>query len=328
MIAFPERSAMSSEPWLPDRLVLHLRGDWGFANLHRVCGWIGSGTCSHAGPGSQFAIWNGRGFSDNVRAVANGDVDVAVTTPSTFVTAALDGRGPYEGTAFPHLRALGQIPQDDRLILAVHPSLQVTSFADIQRRRAPLRISTGLMDGTNLVGWAVGRIMECEGISREALESWGGGYIEAELPNHAALSDGRANALFNEAISTQMWQDIAREGWTFLDMSDETLSRLEADYSWRRKGLAAGHFEGVEHPVMTLDFSDFLVVVREDMSDDLAYLIARVMSETRDRLERFYRDTPPARSGVTWPLDPTQMAQTPIPLHPGAERYYRDNGHL
>jgi TRAP-type uncharacterized transport system substrate-binding protein len=52
------------------------------------------------------------------------------------------------------------------------------------------------------------------------------------------------------------------------------------------------------------------------------------MCERREAIERQYAHIPPHRSPVTYPLDPVKIAQTSIPLHPGAERYYRDAGVL
>jgi hypothetical protein len=50
--------------------------------------------------------------------------------------------------------------------------------------------------------------------------------------------------------------------------------------------------------------------------------------ETRDLIEVQYRHLAPERSPITYPLEPKKMAQTPFPLHPGAERYYREAGLL
>src|SRR5262245_24568883 len=138
---------MTAEPRLNRSITLHFYGDWGQANLHRVCGWLAQEVGDRSGPHSRFAIWNGRGGTDAVRAVGRGQVDVALSTPAAFVTTALDGRGPYRGEAFPHLRALGSVPQLDRLVLAVSAEVGVRSFADIRERRIPLRIATSPDDG-------------------------------------------------------------------------------------------------------------------------------------------------------------------------------------
>ena len=76
------------EPKISRPLVLHLRGDWGTANLHRICGWIAQELADRAGPGTRIATWNSRGCVDAVRAVGYGEVDIALTTPA----AARPGR--------------------------------------------------------------------------------------------------------------------------------------------------------------------------------------------------------------------------------------------
>jgi len=322
---------MPDAPHLDRSLTLHFYGDWGQANLHRVCGWLAQEVGDRSGPHSRFAIWNGRGGTDAVRAVGRGHVDLALATPAAFVTMALDGCGPYAGEAFPHLRALGSVPQTDRLVLAVSAEAGIRSFADLRERRAPLRIATSQDDGVNHIGLAVQRIMTLAGVSRATLESWGGSYLEEERPlpciRHAR--EGRANAVFHEAIMTTWWQELAdSRDLTFIPIEPTVLDRLGREYNWPRAVLPAGYFRGLDAPLETLDFSDFLVVVRADMPEDVAHLITWCMSETRAALEAQYRHIPPARSPVSYPLDPAEMARTPLPLHPGAERYYKEHGHL
>jgi uncharacterized protein len=64
------------------------------------------------------------------------------------------------------------------------------------------------------------------------------------------------------------------------------------------------------------------MMTSSDLDDDVAYAVAWVLGETRHLLEGQYRHLPLERSPVTYPLDPPTMGRTPIPLHPGAARYY------
>jgi len=320
-----------AEPRLERPVTLHFAGDWGQANLHRVCGWLAQELGDRAPSGSRFAIWSARGGTDSVRAVGRGEVDVALTTPAAFAAAALDGRGRYAGEPFPQLRALGSVPQNDRLVLAVDADLDVASFADLRARRVPLRIATSPDDGVNHIGQAVQEIMSRAGIPRAALESWGGGYVEFERPNACidVMRAGQANAVFQEAIMTPWWQGLAEQRpLRFLPIESSVLDSLEADYSWPRGTLPAGYLRGLDTTLETLDFSDFLLLVRAEMSEDVAYVLAWCLGETRSVLERQYAHLPPDRSPVSYPLVPARMAQTPVPLHAGAERYYREFGHL
>lgn len=322
---------MPDAPHLTRSITLHFYGDWGQANLHRVCGWLAQEVGARCGPHSRFAIWNGHGGTDAVRAVGRGQVDVALSTPAAFVTMALDGRGPYVDEALPHLRALGSVPQTDRLVLAVDAKRGIHSFTELRERRTPLRIATSPDDGIGHIGLAVQRIMTLEGVPRAALASWGGGYLEAEhpLPCITRAREGQADAVFHEAIMTPWWQELANSrDLTFIPIDAPVLDQLEREYSWPRAVLPAGYFRGLDTALETLDFSDFLVMVRADMPEDVAYLLTWCLSETRAALEAQYRHIPPERSPVTYPLDPAKMARTPIPLHPGAVRYYSEHGYL
>ena len=57
------------------KLELHFMGDWGWANLHRMAGWLGSQVMECAAPGSRYAIWSTPfAASETVTAVAEGEV--------------------------------------------------------------------------------------------------------------------------------------------------------------------------------------------------------------------------------------------------------------
>jgi TRAP-type uncharacterized transport system substrate-binding protein len=308
-------------------VTLQLQGDWGQANLHRICGWLAQEFNDRAGPGSRAATWSGRGGSDAVEAVAARRIDLAMLVPAYFGHSARQGRGMFEGRPHPDLRALGVLPQDDRLVLAVGAEHGIATFADLRVTKLPLRIATSQDDGVNTVGYAVTRLLAAHGVTRELLRERGGAFLEDErpFPPIAWYRDGLADAVFHEAIMSPEWQraTAARET-TFVAMEPEPLARLEQELGWPAATLRAGYLPGVDDDVPTLDFSDFLVLVHEDMPDDVAYLLTWCMGETGEAIERQYRHIPPDRSPVGYPLDPERMRRSPIPLHPAAERYYEE----
>jgi len=316
-------------PRLERPLTLHFKGDWGQANLHRICGWLSQEVVDRAPAGTRVAIWNGRGGVDSVLAVAEGEVDMALATPAAFVSMAADGRGPYGGTRHAHLRALATLPQRDRLIIALARDAGIASFAEWRDRSAGLRIATCPDDGVNHIGLAAQRLMAACGIDRATLEDWGGGYLEDERPFPCLdwLREGRVDGVIQEAIMTPHWQRAATERpLAFLHVDGDVLAELDRNYGWPAATVPAGYLQGMDEELRTLDFSDFLMIVRDEMADDIAYLLTWCLVQTRDALERQYRHLPPERSPVTWPLDPQAMARTSIPLHDAAARCYRDLG--
>jgi hypothetical protein len=308
------------EPKIDRSFTLHFRGDWGTANLHRVCGWVGQELVDRSGPDTRVAIWNGRGFTDSVRAVGRGEVDIAMATPTAFLTAALDGRGVYGGEKFPHLRALGVVPQRDRLVMAVHRDLNVTTFAQLRDKAPELRLATSVNDGVNHVGIGAHALLERSGIE---VTGWGGWFLEDERPFETLdhVLAGRANAVIHEAVMLPHWQQLAPD-YHFLPVEQDVLAGLEDDYGWLAATVEDGYFPGAGG-FRTLDFSDFVMLTTTDLDDDIAYAVAWILGETREVIEKQYRHLPPERSPITYPLDPVTMGKSPIPLHPGAARYYQ-----
>jgi hypothetical protein len=87
--------------------------------------------------------------------------------------------------------------------------------------------------------------------------------------------------------------------------------RVNVPYRCRcRAEVAADRFPGLSAPFQALDFSDFLLVCRDDFPDDIAYVIAAVMCETPKLLESQYRHIPAKDNPVTYPLKPQKIAAT------------------
>lgn len=308
---------------------LRFMGDWGAINLTRICGWLAQEVWDHTPGDTRSLIYTGRGNADNLRAVAQGEVDVAVVTPSTFAEMALRGRGLFEGEAYPYLRALGEVPHVDRLLFAVRQDLGVTSLAEIRDGRVPLRLAISPNDGVSFPGYAAHRVLAGSGIAPEKLQEWGGTILEHERPFECLddLNEGRADAVFHEAIMTPNWRDLANEhDLSYLPVESEVLDEVEQEFGWRRAVVEQGYLRGLEAGVETLDFSGYLVAVREDMPDDVAYLLAWILGETTSKLESQYHHLPADRSPVAYPIDRQTLASTAIPLHRAAADYYQRAG--
>ncbi len=315
------------EPRLKRVITLQFQGDWGAANLHRILGWLSQEIVDRTGPGSRVGIWSGRGGLDAVQAVGHRQVDIALAVPSAFVPMTLQGKGIAKGEAFANLRALGTMPQTDRLVVAIRGDYGIRSFEDFRRKAPKLRIASSPDDGVNTVGYAAHRLMEAAGLPRRLIEEWGGTYVERERPNDciSLVRRGEADAIIHEAIMTEWWQDLANSSdIAFLPIEEKTLATMMHEYLWPSATLPAGYLRGIGETLTTLDFSDFLMIARDDLPEDIAYLLAWCMCERREVLDRFYAHIKPERSPVTYPLVPKKIATTSIPLHPGAERYYRE----
>jgi uncharacterized protein len=209
--------------------------------------------------------------------------------------------------------------------------LGITSYEELRQRKPAIRIATDADDGTSHLGYMARRMMEAHGISEADLDSWGGRYVNAPRPELVLelMREGMVDGVIMEAIMTPWWREVVeRRDIEFLSCEEAVLKGLERRYGWRQRILPANSFKRQHEPVVSLDFSHFVVFVRQDMPEDIAHVLTWCLVETRDLLEKQYRHLEPDRSPVSWPLEPAKMAQTPFPLHPGAERYYRSAGLL
>ncbi len=312
----------------------HLRfvGDWGTANFHRICAWLCEEFCKRSGPRSRVAIWSIRGGGiEAIDLVEEGEADLCLVTPAMLMPAALDGRLIFKGRAAPHLRSLGVLPQNDRMIFAIRPELGIRSFADLRRQAPALRLATSRNDGTNFIGFVARQFLNAHGLDEQTLSSWGCNFVEDTNPRDSLqrAQDGEVDAVLQEAIMTPWWATIVETG-KFIPLPAEqaALQTLETTCGLRSNPLQAGFWAGVNEPLPALDFSDFLVLVRDDMPDDVARLLTWCLVETRAAIERQYHHLPPLRSPLSVPMVPSAMARPSIPLHPAALNYYLEAGHL
>ncbi len=321
---------MAEKLW--PRTELKMVGDWGVANFHTLVGLLSANMRFRSEPRSRFWILTGTGYRDNIEAVARGEVDLGVTTPLDVpLEWAREGKHMFAGRPYPFLRTLGYYPQDDRLIFAVREDTGVTSFADIRERKSPLRLASSSRHEDNFQTYVIDRVLEAHGIAPGDFEKWGGKWLGSERPQTclAYAVQGEANAAFFEGIMTPGWYEwVEKYKVRFIPFERDALASLQRDYGLRPATLAKGRL-GAPGDVPCLDFSHWAVFVRDDMDEDVAYRVTAVLVEHRAEMEARFRHIPVERSPMTYPVDPHKMWKgLGAPLHPGAERYYREHGYM
>lgn len=222
---------------------------------------------------------------------------MCVATP-VMLSDALAGVRLFHGEPMPDLRALGVLSQNDRLVLAIDAKYGVKTFAELRATRPALTIAASVDDGTNFIGHISRRYMAAHGIDESVLASWGGRYVTSVRPDQAlaAAAEGQADAVLQEAIMTPWWREIMEcqdRLMNALPAEEDALGKLETSLGYRRNALPAGYWSTLEAPIAALAFSDFALLVRKDMPDDIAHLMAWCLVETRDALERGYSHLEP-----------------------------------
>lgn len=255
--------------------------------------------------------------------MSEGDADLAVGF-STSSYWAYNGLVDYEGKPLTSLRALvGGLNRPHRLGIVCRQDLGITSLKEIKDKQMKVRLITVQRGGA---GEALARLtLDAYGMSYDDIIKWGGSVNHIDLPVAIQqMQDGQADLMIhNVGYKQPDFTELAlRQPVVFLGIEPEIEKFLCENYGYE-PGIKVekGEFTGVEEDVNTIGYpSTFFASDR--MSDELAYTITKAICENKEKLAA-------AHSSLEV-FDPTQ-AWLPeknglIPLHPGAEKYYKEKG--
>jgi TRAP transporter TAXI family solute receptor len=191
---------------------------------------------------------------------------------------------------------------------------------EIKEKKLPVKIYTQ----------PIGALGEFAG--RQLLRAIGTGYTEIKAlggtTTHVgynvivdAFKDGRADVLF--AVVTPKHpsvSEIANDGNVkFLGLDAETTKAL-LPLGYVAATMPANTFKGQSEPVTTVGFPTVLITNKE-LPEDVAYTVTKTVLENKDALVRGHGGLAAFDPKTAW-----QPEKVGIPLHPGAEKAYREKG--
>lgn len=278
----------------------------------------------HLGPPYPFTIGVSPAWCSGLngaKLVASGKLDLVWLNPSIIPSMAVRGVGPFR-RKYP-LRALAVFPSWDRLVIAVSPKLGVRTMEELIEKKPKMNVSIAVND---CVDFAIKMLLKAHGISQQDFINWGGTVDEVVRPSNPHRREGIVSGDVHIVIDEGMdsWGDVAvANNMIFLSYSEKVLQKLE-HYGFRRARLDHGRIAGINEPTTVVDFSGWPIVVHETFPADLAYHITGVLDKIREEIPYDAAETPSMRSLCTH----TEAGPLDFPLHPGAERYYREKGYL
>ena len=255
-------------------------------------------------------------------AVARGDLDLAFVNPSAMLTQAYRGTGLYSEPL--PVRVIASYPSYDRFVAAVQPQLGVTSLAEIAERKPALRVSVR-EDATHSTRVLLDQLLPMYGFTLDDFVSWGGSLQLNGPPGDArrleGIRDGSIDVVFDEGIPT--WLNVGLEnGLAPLELEEDVMAGMEA-IGWRRVALPKERFPLLERDVVTIDYSGWPLYTREGLPEEMAYKVCAAIAQRAEYIRWEESYTGIAQIGVE-----TEATPLDVPLHPGAERWYRENGYL
>lgn len=246
------------------------------------------------------------GDGTNVR--INARVDFGVTSSAMLSSAY---RGQYK-----NLRLVAKIEDPFYFLVAAKKESGIKDFAAIKQNHLPVRLAGA--DGTMLT------ILKYYGITSEDIETWGG---KMRVSNEDAIKgdfDIISGFLASPALNPEssIWTTLSQKFDLYFFQLPEELLQSIAQQNVDAEIVEAQHslLRGVNRRIKTLGRSGESVFARDDTPEQAAYDLARAIDENHGALKWFIR---------IYTYDPKTVWQNfGVPLHPGAERYYREAGYI
>lgn len=247
---------------------------------------------------------------ENMALISQQQSDLAIALADT-VYDAYHGNGAFDGRAVEDARALASIYPNAVQIVTLADS-GISGLDDLKGKR----VSVGAPgSGTEVNAKAV---LTSNGISYDDFEPQRLNFNETA----DALRDGDIAAGFwsvgpptSSILNLAATRDIK-----MLSLTDaQVAAATEEEPVFAPYTLKAGLYEGMDEEVPTISIPNVLVV-NAAMDEEMAYQITKNMFEHVDDLIAVH----PAANDTTPEF---ALSSTPIPMHPGAIRWYEEAGH-
>jgi TRAP transporter TAXI family solute receptor len=268
--------------------------------------------------GSTIDVLPFAGGVGNALILEKGDADLGFLFSAT-ANWAIQGRVAYSKKIDVITGLVGGLDKYYAGVMATKRS-GITSLEEVAKKKLPVKFVAQPMGSAS--EFSMRLILEAYGMTYEQIKSWGGAVTPTSTGvAQAQMVDGKADVWINMvtaghpsiselAISTDL---------VFLPLSDEVIKKLTA-YGYEKTFLPAKSFKGQDRDVPLVGWPTILLAHRE-LKPEVAYLLTKTTVENKEKLVKGhagFKDFSPADA---WKLD-----RYGIPLHPGAEKYYRDKG--
>jgi len=281
-----------------------------------MCIAIGNGSGEDFRPSLRMAT----GSPILAHAVAEGRLEMAMINPSALLTQAYRGIGLFP-KALP-LRIIGTYPSWDQFVFAIHPRTGMRSLHDVKKARYPLQVSVK-EDPTHSTRVLTDQVLAYYDFSLTELESWGGRIHVSGSPSDPRrmepLRRGTLDAIFDEALVVWLGEALAC-GLELVELEADAFVHLTG-LGWRRVVIPPGTYPNQTRPHACIDYSGWPLYASASLPDQVAYDICAGFAARAAEInwEDSYTGTAQlARDTEATPID--------VPLHPGAERWFRENG--
>lgn len=286
-------------------------GDW-----YSIGGAVGE-LAKQALPGTVVTVITGGGV-ENIPKVDTGKADVGLTMAKLYHEART-GTGSFaEKGKHENIRAVAFLANIPMSFFMVRDGSPIASIDDLKERKAKIRLLTSKKGSTPAL--AAETMLAQYGITFEDLKAWGGSvsYVSyAEAAN--LIKDGHADAWIGPMVSGIV-ELVTTVRMKMLPIKPEHLDRLRDEHQYVKITLPKDKYYFV--PADTPHMAEAVIlIVRRDLPEETVHALTNAILENPDRIRGIHQTYADFQPEDAW-------QNLSGPLHPGAEKSYRDKGFM
>ncbi len=266
-------------------------------------------------PGVQVTVTTGGGIGNGPQ-VERGKAQLGLSQAMLY-SAMRSKAEPYEKLpSAENVSAIGYVGSVLQAYFLVKDEYPLQSIEQMIKEKKPVRMVLTTKAATPEL--AVRRLLAEYGVTYKDIESWGGkisfvGFAEAE----SLISDGHCD-IYAGPVLGAILQMITTNKMRFLPWKEDVIDTVSRKFAYDKQILKAGRYNFVSQDTPVMAEANVLLV-RKDLAEDTVYNITRVICENADAIRSV--------GGAYTNFDPSLMPKTVGgPLHPGAEKYFREKG--
>lgn len=274
---------------------------------------------TNAHPDANVNLIPGSDVSNPMR-MQSKEVDVSAETVCISKTA-FEGVAPFKKPVG-NIASLANLRTEALLNVVVRADSGITSFEQIKEKKIPLRVGPGPRgSGTQL---AFEWVLNEYGITFDDIKDWGGKIYNNNFGDVADMAkDGQVDMVVwlgpGEAwFFTELASNVELR---WLPVNEDVARAVKEKYMLYTGEFPAAMFKGMMGRNTPTVGTWMSIIVREDMSEDTAYELTRLLCEGREDI---------ITACPQWATFTPETAWNDMPyaLHPGAEKYYREKGYM
>ncbi|WP_404427393.1 TAXI family TRAP transporter solute-binding subunit [Ureibacillus chungkukjangi] len=262
--------------------------------------------------GKRVASQASNGSVENLKLMSKGEANIAFTTVN-IAYEAYNGEGTFKEKPYKEVRILGNLYPNVSHIVAVNDG-KIQSIEDLK--------------GKSFVYGAAGSstemesklVLEAHGIAADEVKGNYVGFTEAT----DLMRNGQVHAvnIYSGVPAAATTELISTLDTKVLNFSPEAIKKMTEEYPWNFEYvIEANTYDKQPEPIITVgQYST--IVIDESVSEEAAYELTKLLWENVKELEKSF--------SIAKQFDPKKAIEgtAGVPLHPGAEKYYKEIGVL